>query len=691
MKKQTLALICVGLALISTNLTGGDEGMWLFNLPPKEVLKARYGFDADARWLAHLELSSVRFGGASGSFVSPSGLVITNHHVGRAIIQNLSTSDRDLMKTGFFARTRAEEIMCPGTEIQVLRDIEDVTAGVLKAATPLMTAAESAAAREKAIADLEKDSSEKSGLKCTVVNLYSGGMYHLYKYKVYSDVRLVFAPEYMVAKFGGDPDNFCFPRYALDICFFRVYENDAPLRPSHFLSWGSKDLKEGDLVFVSGNPGSTGRLLTCSQLEFLRDVSYPFLVRTYQRRRALLQAYGSRGREEARVALAPLLAIENSLKAYTGYLSGLVDEKLMKRKAQDEKRLRQAVEKDRVLNPLCGKAWDEIARAQANYASFFEAYQDFEKGLAFNSVYFTYARTIVRLSQEARKPNRERLKEFREANIASLTSNLLSPAPIDDGFEIVKLAGSLTAFMEGTARVADIPEIMRTRSPDETAKDLIMKTRLKDPGERKKYIDQGWDAVQRSTDPMIKLALLVDPRSRELRARYEDEVEAAEVMNGALVARALFKLKGTSIPPDATSTPRFSFGVVKGYVENGTRIPFLTTFTGLYERSDKFGGNPPFELPPSFKEKKYALRLDTPLDFVATCDSIGGNSGSPVVNRAGEFVGILFDGNLQSLPARFVYEDEINRSVMVHFQGIVEALRNVYDARSLLAELLGAK
>jgi hypothetical protein len=668
-----------------------DEGLWPFNLVPKSILKSRYNFEATPEWLNHLQLSSVRFGGASGSFVSPSGLVLTNHHVGRGIIQNLSTNQRDLMKTGFYARTRDEELRCPGVELSVLVGVEDVTDTVLAAEKPGMTPAAAAEARQKTIAFLEKQGQEQSGLRCSGVQLYSGGMYHLYKYKVYTDVRLVFAPEFAIAKFGGDPDNFCFPRYALDICFFRIYENGRSLSTPNYLKWGSRDLKEGDLVFLSGNPGSTGRLLTYAQLEFLRDTYYPFLIGNYQRRRALLQAFGRQGSEQARVALASLMSVENSLKAMIGYRSGLLDESLMAKKAEDERNLRRAVEGDPVAERDFGRAWDEIDVAQKAYASLFKPYQLFEQGRGFDSVYFGYARTIVRLAEESSKPDGDRLREYRDANIPSLTRTLLSPTPIDDSLEIAKLAGSLAELREKGGNTAEVRWLLGDRPVEEVARELVSGTLLKDPEVRKRYIDQSLEALYQSSDSMIKLALLVDPLSRGLRARYEKAVEAVEARNGALVTRALFKLRGTAIPPDATSSLRLSFGVVKGYVENGVRIPFVTTFKGLYERSREFDDKPPFQLPESFEARKSALRLDAPLDFVATCDSIGGNSGSPIVNRKGEFVGILFDGNIQSLPARFVYSDELNRSVMVHFQGILEALRKIYGARPLLQEILGTK
>jgi len=688
MKNFKIAGIIIFFISILLIPSHSDEGLWPFNIPPKEILKSKYNFTVTPEWLTHIRLSSVRFGNASASFVSPDGLVLTNHHVGRRTIQNLSTKKRDLMKEGFYAKTKAEEIKCPGLELSVLQKIEDVTSQVLAAEKPGMTPAEAAQARERTIASLEKEYSEKTGFKCNVISLYSGSMYHLYQYSVYTDVRLVFAPEYLIAKFGGDPDNFNFPRYCLDICFFRIYENDKPLKTPHHLKWAETDLKEGDLVFVSGNPYSTGRLLTYSQLEFLRDVSYPFLIDNYTRQRALLKAFASKGSEETRISLTTLFGVENSLKAITGYQSGLLDESLMGKKAEDEKELREAVKANPELQKECAAAWDEIAKAQQKYSKFYVPLQFFEKARGFNTIYFSYARDLVRLAQEKGKPNEERLEEFRESNLPSVTRGLLSSKSIYDDFELVKLADSLALLKEQLGDTAEVKWILGGRSPEEVAGELIAGTKLKDIDVREKYIEGGIEEVYLSSDPMIKLALLIDPVSRGLRSKYEKEVEAVEEKNGTLIARALFKLKGTSIPPDATSSLRLSFGIVKGYVEKGKKVPFYTTYAGLYERSKKFGAEPPFNLPQSFIDKKSNLKLNVPLNFVATCDSIGGNSGSPVVNRKGEFVGILFDGNIQSLPARFVYSDEQNRSVMVHFQGIIEAMLSVYGVKPLVKEIL---
>jgi hypothetical protein len=668
-----------------------DEGMWLFNKPPKDLIQKKYGFAVTPEFMDHLRLSSISFGGASGSFISSDGLVLTNHHVGQGALQNLSTKDRDLMKTGFYARTRAEELKVPGMELRVLQDIEDVTDRILGTEKPGMTPAEAADARGKIIAALEKETTEKSGLRGVVVTLYAGGMYHLYKYKLYNDIRLVFAPEYLAAFFGGDPDNFTYPRYDLDITLFRIYENGQPFKSDNYIKWSTKGIREGDLVFCSGHPGSTGRLLTTAQLEFLRDTSYPFSIANYKRRQAYMHEYGKKGEEQARIALRNLFGIENSLKATIGYQSGLLDASLMAKKLKDEQALRAAVAKNADLEKQFGSAWDEVAAAEKAYASFYKPMVFFERANGFYTTYFAIARNLVRLAMEKPKPNADRLREYRDAGLPSVERGILSPAPIYDEFETLKLSDSLAQLQEELGDWQETKWILGGRPPQDVARELIAGTRLKDVSVRKKLMAGGLEAIYQCQDPMIKLALLVDPVARGLRAKYEKEVDAVETRNGARIAQVMFKLEGTSIPPDATGTLRLSFGVVKSYVENGRKVPYETTFAGLYEKSQKAGDKNPYELPESFLKKKQAVNLATPINFVSTCDSIGGNSGSPLVNRKGEFVGVLFDGNIQSLPTRFVYEDRISRSVMVQGQGIIEALLKIYDAKPLVDEILGKR
>jgi len=673
--KISLPLLALFLWLLLP--LAADEGMWPYNLVPRDYLAKKYNFKVTDEWLNHLRLASVRFGGASASFVSPDGLVLTNHHVGRGAIQNLSTAERNLIKTGFYARTRQEELKCPGTQLWVLQEIEDVTDKVLSSEKPGMSAQEVMAARQKIIAEVQKEAGEKSGLRCQVVSLYSGSMYHLYKYKVYTDVRLVFAPEEEIAFFGGDPDNFTYPRYDLDISIFRVYENDQPLKSPHYLKWKTSPLKEGDLVFCSGNPGSTGRLLTYDQLLFLRDVNYPFTIANLKRRQAVLHEYARRGPEQERIALNTLFGVENSLKATIGYNSGLLDKNLMAKKLAEEQAIRKAVAADPELAKEYGQAWDEIAQAQKEYAAIFKEYMLFERGNAFNTVYFNLARALVRGAQRERP-----------AGAPDMGGGRL-PSEIHDDFEIVKLADSLQLLKEQLPDRQETRWILGDRSPEEAARALISATKLKDPEFRKQLAAGGAEAINLCNDPMIKLALLVEPISQGLRERYEKRVQAVETKNGTLVARAIFKLKGTSIPPDATGTLRLSFGLVKGYVEDGKKIPFQTNLAGLYRKAQEKNFQAPWSLPEPWLKKKAALDLNVPINFVATIDSIGGNSGSPVVNRKGEFVGALFDGNIQSLPTRFVYEEKISRSVMVHADGIIEALLKIYDARPLVNELLG--
>ena len=688
MKRFVLAAL---LSLVLILPASSDEGMWLFNKPPKDILQKKYGFAMTQEFMDHLRLASISFGGASGSFVSPDGLVLTNHHVGRGAIQNLSTKERDLMRTGFYARTREEELKVPNMELRVLVGIEDVTDKVMAAEKPGMTPVEAAEARRQVIAALEREASAAPKTRGVVVTLYSGGMYNLYTYRLHDDVRLVFAPEYLWAFFGGDPDNFTYPRYDMDISIFRIYENGKPFQSANYIKFAARDVREGDLVFCSGHPGSTGRLLTMSQLEFLRDTSYPFSIALGKRRQAFMRAYAAKGEEESRVAMRNLFGVENSLKATIGYQSGLLDKDLMAKKLREEQALRARVAKDPALAKDYGPAWEDIAAAEKSYAAFFKPLQFFERANGFYTTYFTMARNIVRLAAEKAKPDAQRLREFREVSLPSVERGILSPAPIYDEFETIKLADSLAQLKEELPDMIEVRWILGDRAPQDVARELIAGTKLKDMAFRKTLLQGGLVAVYQSADPMIKLALLVDPVSRGLRARSENQVDAVETLNGAKIAQAMFKLEGTSIPPDATGTLRLSFGVVKGYIENGRKIPFETTFAGLYDKSAKVGNKDPYELPARVLAKKSAVDMAAPVNFVATADSIGGNSGSPLVNRKGEFVGVLFDGNIQSLPTRFVYEDTISRSVMVDGRGILEALIKIYDAKPLVDEMMGRK
>jgi hypothetical protein len=684
-------LLAVLLVLHAAPAVFGDEGMWLFNNPPKKYLEDKYGFKVTDKWLEHVQKSSVRFNsGGSGSFVSPDGLVITNHHVGLDALQKLSNlhKGKDYVKDGFHAKTRDQEFKTEGMELNVLMSMEDVTErvnGAVKGLPP----EKAAAARRGAINEIEKEAQKKAGLKAQVVTLYQGGLYHLYLFKKYTDVRLVFAPEQQIGFYGGDPDNFEYPRYDLDICLFRVYENDKPARIEHYLTWSKGGAKDKELVFVSGHPGRTSRLSTVAELEYLRDTGFPFLMQRLNRWEVLLAEFSGRSEENARIAREFLFSVQNSRKARVGGLAGLLDPALIDRKKADEARLQAAWKKSPGEGP---SPWERIAAAQKVRKANIRRYTVLEGGSGFNSELFGYARTLLRAAEERAKPNAERLREYGEANLETLKEQLESDERIYDDYEIIKLADGLTFLCAGLGYDdALVQKILAGKSPRVRAVELVKGCKLKDKAERQKLFEGGKDAVEKANDPMIALARLVDPEARAVRKVIETEVEEVGRQAYAEIARAKFALEGTSTYPDATFTLRLAFGVVKGYEEDGKHIPFETDFAGLYERAKEHNDREPFNLPPRWVKHKQDLNLKTPFNFVCTADIIGGNSGSPVINRDAEFVGIIFDGNIQSLVLDFAFTEEQARAVSVCSPAIIEALRKVYDAGALADELTGKK
>jgi hypothetical protein len=671
----------------------GDEGMWLYSSPPLKQLKDRYGFEPSKAWLEHLQMSSVRFNsGGSGSFVSADGLVMTNHHVGADDLQKLSDIKKvDYLKTGFAAKTRAEEIKCADLELNVLIDIKDVTAEVNAAVTSDLAPAAAFKARQVKIAALEKaNANEEKAIRADVVTLYAGGAYHLYTFKKYTDIRLVFAPEKQIAFFGGDPDNFEYPRFDLDMCFFRVYENDQPVKPKHYLKWSANGATENELTFVSGHPGRTNRQNTIAELEYLRDVGYPALLARLNRYEVLLKAWCDRSEENRQKGEDDLFGIQNSRKARVGGLQGLLDPAIMARKAAEEKRLRDfiAANPDKVPSDAA-KAFDTIAACEKLRAKWMVDMSMFENGAAFNSQLFNYARTLLRYADESKKPAADRLPEFGEARLPSLKARLFTPAPTDDSFEILKLADGLT-FLATTYGANDdmVKAVLAGKSPRERAFELVNGTKVKDPAFRKAHFEA---ATAPDSDPMIAVAKIVDAKSRAMRKQYEEQVDEPKRGAYAALAKARFAMDGTSSYPDATFTLRLAFGTVKGFKEDGKDVPAFTTMAGLYERSAKQENRPPFDLPKRWEERKAKLDLKTPFNFVSTADIIGGNSGSPVVNKAGEVVGLIFDGNIQSLVLDFIFDQEQARAVSVDSRAIVESLRKVYDADWLAEELQGKK
>lgn len=672
-----------------------DEGMWLFNNPPREYLKKTYDFEPTEKWLDHVQKSSVRFNsGGSGSFVSGNGLVLTNHHVGADALQKMGTKEHNYYRDGFHARSLAEEQKCEAIEVNVLSSIRDVTAEVNAAVKPGMSAEEAFKARRKVMADIEKSDlgdKDQKKYRSDIVTLYAGALYHLYHYRKYTDVRLVFAPEQQIAFYGGDPDNFEYPRFDLDMCIFRVYDEGKPIHPEHFLTWSKNGAREGELVFVSGHPGRTSRMNTVEELDYLRDTGVPFVLQRLNRLEVLLMSYSGRSEENARKAKKMLFGVQNSRKARVGGLAGLLDPALMETKRQFQRKLQGIAQTDSKLADA-RMSWDRIAAAESTLARIVRKYSLLESGAGFNSELFAIARTLVRAAEELPKPGGERLREFRDSGLDSLKIELFSEEPIYTDYEIVKLADGLTFLCSelGTNHEL-VQKILAGKSPGERAAELLLKTRVGDVQFRKEIFEGGQKAIEKANDPLLNLAILVDPAARALRKIQDSEIEEVKRQAYAEIARVKFALEGTGTYPDATFTLRLSFGTVKGYQENGKTIPFETNFAGLYERSKDNNNQPPFHLPPRWVEKREKLDLTTPFNFVCTADIIGGNSGSPVVNRDGELVGLIFDGNIQSLVADYAYSDTQGRAVSVHSRGMIEALRKIYDANELADELQNRK
>lgn len=677
------------LWLLSSGTSAADEGMWTFDNPPLVQLKQRYGFVPTPQWLERLRLASVRFEGASAAFVSPDGLVLTNHHVGRGQIQKLSTREHDYLEHGFVARARAEELKCPDLELSVLVSMEDVTARVQAVVRPGMSEAEALSARKAEIARIEKESLDRTGLRSEVVTLYHGGEYWLYRYRTFRDVRLVFAPEHQAAFFGGDPDNFTYPRYDLDFALFRVYENGQPLKTSHYLKVNPRGPTDGELVFISGHPGRTSRLFTLRQLEFLRDYWYPHVLRVYERRLRSLREYAAQGPDQAREASNLIFGLENAVKAFTGELAGLRTPAILARKRQEEEEFRRQVASRPEWQRQYGDAWDQIAVAMDRQIEMFPRLWHRSLGPTFSRLP-TLALTLVRYVTEIAKPDAERLDGFHDAQLDALRLQLFSPAPVYPALNEVLMADAWQEALEALG--PDDPyvkAVLDGRSPREAARTWLSGTRLGDPAVRKSLVEGGAAAVAQSTDPLIVLARRIDPLIREMTKWREANIDSVTTAAGEKIGRARFAVYGKTVSPDATGTLRLAFGVVKGYPMNGTQAPYKTTLFGLFDRAHSFDLKPPYHLPERFLKRRDQLDLTTPVNFVSTADIIGGNSGSPVVNRQGELVGLIFDGNIEQLVANFVYDDERGRAVAVHPAFIVEALRKLYDAPHLADELEG--
>ncbi len=683
--------IWISSAILLTTITSGtaDEGMWVFNNLPRKQLKEKYGFEPSDAWIEHVTKSSVRFNsGGSGSFVSSTGLVLTNHHVGADTLHKVSTAEHDHYKEGFWAKSPSDEPKAPDLELNVLQSMEDVTDHVNAAVKPQMNPPEAFVARRAVISTIEKESLDKTGLRSDVVTLYQGGQYHLYRYKKYTDIRLVWAPEFSIAFFGGDPDNFEYPRFDLDVCLFRAYENDKPAKIEHFLKWSKSGAGDGELVFVSGHPGRTDRLNTMAALKYNRDVRLPYALQQLRRSEIMLQQFCQKGEEQARIGKEDLFSVQNSRKSLLGQIAGLQDPKIMAKKAEAERIVRKRIDADPKLKAAYATAWERIEQVKKAQALLQTEYSVLESGRGFGGELFSIARSLVRLAEETPKPNPERLREYSDGARSSLELRLYSTAPIYDELELAKLSdglGNLAEQLGGDHPI--VTKVLSEHGPAALAAELIGGTKLKDVDERKKLAEGGQLAIDKSPDSLIKLAKLIDPESRAVRKKFEEQVAEVERQAYSQIARALFEIEGPNRYPDATFTLRLTFGTVKGYIENGQSIPPWTTMGGAFEHATKHANRDPWALPKTWHDRRDKLDEKTPFNFVSTCDIIGGNSGSPVINRAGEFVGIIFDGNIQSLVGDFIFDETQNRAVSVHSSAILEAMRKIYDVGPLADEL----
>jgi hypothetical protein len=659
-----------------------DEGMWPFNDFPKDRVRQKYGVAVSDELLDHLRRASVR-AGASGSFVSAKGLIFTNHHVVLGCVQEVSSKEHDYVAGGFLAKSPGEEKKCPGLEANVLLNIVDITSPVKNSIRADPASAEGNAQRRAALSRLENECSSRTGNRCQAVTLYGGARYDLYEYRKYTDVRLVFAPEFQAGFFGGDPDNFTYPRYCLDIGFFRAYENDRPAETPHYLKFSREGVRNNDVVFVSGNPGRTERLLTVAEAEYARDVRFPYVLEALGTNIRALKAFMALSPENTRVAKDQLMSFENSYKALNGEYGGLKDPRLMDLKRADEKKLRDAIAAGPAEQAAYARLWDDIAAGLAEARQTFVRRQMLEGG-AYSDL-FNNARTVLRLPEENARPAAERLREYAGSGLASIEHRLYSPAPVTPSLEIVLIATYFERLQQRLGPADEIVmKILNGRTPRQAAEYYVNGSKLGDAQERKR-LATNLQAMRASSDTMLELVRILDGPAREIRKRFESTAEA--VLNAAKprLAEARFAAFGTGEAPDATFTLRLSYGQVRGYEDHrGREVPYATVIGGLYQRAT---GRDPYLLPPAWIKAKSKLNLSTPYNFVSTADIIGGNSGSPTVNAKGEIVGIVFDGNIESLPNNFQYTETQARAVHVASQAILEVLRKVYSAGRILDEL----
>jgi hypothetical protein len=685
----------------NVELTGTEMGtMWTFENPPLDYWEETYGFRPSADWLEHVRLASVRYGrGCSASFVSPNGLVITNNHCARGCVDAVSTEEADYLVDGFYAATREEELLCPRLYLDQLVDIEDITAQVHGAAQPGMDAAAVATAQQRIRTELDEQCEARTGLACQVVPLFYGGQYGLYKFRRYSTVKLVFTPEMQAGFFGGDQDNFTYPRYDLDITFVRAYEDDGvtPAGTPDYFEWDSEGAQEGELVFVTGNPGGTSRQIAVSEYLYEREVRHPTLLDFFDSRVEVLHAITKKDPARGRVLKNATLGYENNQKRFRGQLNGLRDLGLTAHKIRWESEFRQKVEEDPELAARYGNVWEELEAIHTAKARMYPKLYLYDSD-AMNrrslrlgvdaSAHFQLASRLVRYIEAMTLPEHERPGRFRGDSLILIRSQIEEPGPMHEDQSARMLAGRL-AIAQRWLPPGDplVSAVLQGETPDDAATRLVTGSRVADPEYRSDLIASGLEGVSQSDDPLVLLAREMVALSREVEAEWS-QLDSAEGVQTERFAKALFAVFGTDLPPDATFTLRITDGVVKRYEFNGTFAPAQTTLYGLYARAAEFENEMPWKLAPAFEKARHEIDMSVPINFVSTNDITGGNSGSPLIDRDGRFVGIAFDGNVESFPNEFLFASKNGRTVSVHSAGITEALRTVYEADELLQEIL---
>jgi hypothetical protein len=677
-----IILLIVGLAASLPALS--DEGMWTFDNFPASKVEKTYGTQVSAAWLDHVRLSTIRLTNCTASFVSPEGLILTNHHCVESCLAELSSKDNSLIDRGYATAKRTDERRCSTQLADVLVGMENITAAIAKSVGGLDDKSANDA-RKKVLTQLEQaceqaSAKAKSGqLKCQAVTLYEGGQYFLYKYKRYDDVRLVFAPEADIAAFGGDPDNFQFPRWSLDFSMLRAYEHGKPAKTPDFLRINFAGPRANELVFVAGHPGTTQRLETRAQLEFERDVTLPSsLLRAAELRGRYIQ-FGRTSPSDEQLVEAPLNSLENGLKVRRKLLDALHDDALMARKSEDEKALRASAQ-------ITGAdPWRQIEAASLRERALYMPQTFIEGGAGFNSILFRYARLLVRAADERTKPNTDRLREYTDAALPRIGQQLYARIPVYSEVEVLTMSFSLQRMREWLG--PDYPVVRKLLikdSPDTLATRLVAETKLDDPAVRKQLWEGGKAAVDASQDPMIALARALDDGSRAIRKQFEDEVEAPISAASERIAAERFKAYGTQVYPDATFTLRLNYGTAQGWEENGAQVEPFTYLERAFERST---GVSPFKIPDSWIKAKSQLEMRTPFCVATTNDIVGGNSGSPLIDAQGRIVGLMFDGNIHSISGDYWFDAAKNRALAVHPAIIREALAKVYGAAALLAEM----